>query len=43
MPTPEERPDFQPFPVKPGKTYGLMAIIPTRTESVAVQTEKQVQ
>ncbi len=43
MPTPAERPSFETFPVKPGKTYGLMTVVPTRTPACDAEPEKQVQ
>ncbi len=30
-------------PLKPGKTYGLMCVVPTRTENTGSAAEKQVQ
>jgi hypothetical protein len=38
-----EAPKHERFPVKPGKTYGLMCVVPTRTSNTGTQTEKQVQ
>jgi len=31
------------FPVVPGKTYGLMCVVPARTENTAARPEQQVQ
>ena len=36
-------PAHERFPVKPGKTYGLMCVVPTRTENTRARPEKQVQ
>src|SRR5512142_849227 len=38
-----DAPKHERFPVKPGKTYGLMCVVPTRTSNTGTQTEKQVQ
>jgi quinol-cytochrome oxidoreductase complex cytochrome b subunit len=38
-----EAPAHERFPVKPGKTYGLMCVVPTRTPVTGTQAEKQVQ
>ena len=38
-----EAPAHERFPVKPGKTYGLMCVVPTRTENTGAAPEKQVQ
>jgi quinol-cytochrome oxidoreductase complex cytochrome b subunit len=38
-----DAPAHERFPVKPGKTYGLMCVVPTRTELTGTQAEKQVQ
>ncbi len=43
MPRPDERPSFEPFPLEPGKTYGLMAVVPARTPACETRTEEQVQ
>lgn len=38
-----EAPAHDRFPVKPGKTYGLMCVVPTRTNNTGTEAEKQVQ
>jgi hypothetical protein len=38
-----DAPKHERFPVKPGKTYGLMCVVPTRTSNTGAQAEKQVQ
>ena len=38
-----EAPVHERFPVKPGKTYGLMCVVPTRTPNTGGVVEKQVQ
>jgi hypothetical protein len=38
-----DAPKHERFPVKPGKTYGLMCVVPTRTANTGTQTEQQVQ
>ncbi|MBI5068293.1 MAG: menaquinol oxidoreductase [Deltaproteobacteria bacterium] len=38
-----EAPAHERFPLKPGKTYGLMCVVPTRTENTGSAAEKQVQ
>ncbi len=38
-----EAPPHERFPLKPGKTYGLMCVVPTRTNNTGTQAEKQVQ
>ena len=40
--SPEERPDFERFPKTEGKTYGLMAVIPFRTNNTGSDIERQV-
>jgi quinol-cytochrome oxidoreductase complex cytochrome b subunit len=37
-----EAPSYERFPLRPGKTYGLMTVVPIRTEATAVETERQV-
>ncbi|HEY7724468.1 MAG TPA: hypothetical protein VH880_03990 [Anaeromyxobacteraceae bacterium] len=37
-----EAPPHERFPVKPGKTYGLMCVVPTRTPGTGAETERQV-
>ncbi len=37
-----ETPDYERLPVKPDKTYGLMCVVPTKSEAVTIKTEKQV-
>jgi quinol-cytochrome oxidoreductase complex cytochrome b subunit len=41
--TSPDAPKHERFPVKPGKTYGLMCVVPTRSSNTGAQTEKQVQ
>lgn len=41
-PTPEA-PAHERFPLKPGKTYGLMCVVPARTASTGSPAERQVQ
>ena len=36
-------PAYERFPLEPGKTYGLMCVVPTRTASTGAEAEKQVQ
>ena len=36
-------PTHERFPVKPGKTYGLMCVVPTRTANTSARPEAQVQ
>jgi quinol-cytochrome oxidoreductase complex cytochrome b subunit len=38
-----DAPAHERFPLKPGKTYGLMCVVPTRTASTGTQAERQVQ
>ena len=40
--SPEELPDYERFPKTEGKTYGLMAVIPTSTPTTGAPLEKQV-
>ena len=37
-----ETPDYERLPTKPEKTYGLMCVVPTRSEATKIETEKQV-
>ncbi len=41
MVSPEEKPKHDRFPV--GKTYGLMAVVPVKSEATKITTEEQVQ
>ncbi len=38
-----ERPSFERFPTKPGKTYGVMCVVERRTPATSVELERQVQ
>jgi quinol-cytochrome oxidoreductase complex cytochrome b subunit len=38
----EDQPDFERFPLKQGKTYGLMCVVPHRTEATGAELEKEV-
>ena len=38
-----EAPSHERFPLAPGKTYGLMCVVPARSEATTTATEKQVQ
>ncbi len=38
-----DAPKHERFPVKPGKTYGLMCVVPTKTQNTAAEAEQQVQ
>ncbi len=38
-----DAPAHERFPVTPGKTYGLMCVVPTRTQATGTEAEKQVQ
>ncbi len=38
----EDKPTYERFPIRPGKTYGLMCVVPTATEATKIETEKQV-
>jgi quinol-cytochrome oxidoreductase complex cytochrome b subunit len=38
-----DAPAHERFPATPGKTYGLMCVVPTRTPSTGSQPERQVQ
>ena len=40
--TPEEQPNYERFPKTKGKTYGLMAVIPFRTNTASADVERQV-
>ena len=40
---PLDAPAHERFPVRPGKTYGLMCLVPTRTAATGAPTERQVQ
>ncbi|MHB8876710.1 MAG: hypothetical protein ACYC8T_23695 [Myxococcaceae bacterium] len=43
-PRPElDAPAHERFPVRPGKTYGLMCVSPTHTPATGAQAERQVQ
>jgi quinol-cytochrome oxidoreductase complex cytochrome b subunit len=37
-----ETPDYERLPVQPDKTYGLMCVVPTKSEATKIKTEKQV-
>jgi hypothetical protein len=41
--TSPDAPAHERFPLKPGKTYGLMCVVPTRTAATGTKAEKQVQ
>lgn len=43
MTEPLETPPFERFPVRPGKTYGLMCVVKHRTPAVDAEPEKMVQ
>lgn len=38
-----DRPDFQRFPLRPGKTYGLMCVVDRQTPAVDAEPEREVQ
>ncbi len=40
---PDERPPFERFPDGPSKTYGLMTVVPAKSEATTASPEKQVQ
>ena len=37
-----ETPDYERLPEKPDKTYGLMCVVPTKSEATKIKTENQV-
>ncbi|MDF1563646.1 MAG: menaquinol oxidoreductase [Deltaproteobacteria bacterium] len=43
MSDPIEKPEFERFPLKQGKTYGLMCVVDAKSEATQIPTEKQVQ
>ena len=43
MSDPIEQPSFERFPIKQGKTYGLMCVVDSKTPATEIPTEKQVQ
>ncbi len=42
-PSSPDAPAHERFPLKPGKTYGLMCVVPTKTGSTGTESERQVQ
>jgi quinol-cytochrome oxidoreductase complex cytochrome b subunit len=43
MAFPEEKPSFDRFPLKPGKTYGLMCVVDKKTPATQAEPENHVQ